>query len=131
MADPATIPSAAAPAPLPADLAVRILELAIAWARAYDVRNVREEHELAAYLRATVREVPAWIGSPTLDAIAKLRVDVNADGAAYEIDLDGRFVAVRLFDVTGDDALVHFEPEQAARFRADLSRVLLAFGGPP
>lgn len=126
MAEPATtLPTPVAPALLAADLATRILELAIAWARAHDARNIREEHELAAYLRATLREVSPHLGPVQFDPAERIRETVNTDGAAYEVYRDGEFVAVRLYDVTGDDALVHFTVEQAAKFRAAIGSVLL------
>lgn len=52
------------------------------------------------------------------------RVTLNEDGAAYEVAVDGRFIKVRLYDVTGDDALIHFETQQAARFRDDVTAAL-------
>ncbi len=52
------------------------------------------------------------------------RVTLNEDGAAYEVAVDGRFIKVRLYDVTGDDALIHFETAQAARFRDDVTAAL-------
>ncbi len=58
------------------------------------------------------------------------RVEVNADGAAYSIDHDtaSGTIGLRLYDVTGDDALVYFEPSQLVQLRADLSTALLQLG---
>lgn len=49
------------------------------------------------------------------------RITLNTDGAAYEVTRDGDFIAVRLYDVTGDDALIHFEPAQLATFCSHLA----------
>lgn len=127
MAEPATIlPAPAEPARLAADLSTRILELAIAWARAHDARNVRDEHELAAYLRATIREVAPHLGPVQFEPADRIRETLNTDGAAYEVRAsDDGLIALHIWDALGDDALVNMSHEQAARLRAHLGSILL------
>lgn len=45
---------------------------------------------------------------------------VNDDGARYEISVEGDLVGLRLYDVTGDDALVYFNPAQVRRLARSL-----------
>lgn len=53
-----------------------------------------------------------------------VRATLGVDGAAYELSTTNDLVGLRLYDVTGDDALVHMTPEQVHQLRADLAATL-------
>ena len=54
-----------------------------------------------------------------------------ADGAGYEVYVEDNLIAVRLFDVTGEDGLIHFLPTQIDRFIAALSTARVKLSSPP
>ncbi len=56
-----------------------------------------------------------------------LRVSLGGDGAAYEVFLDSshNLIGLRLHDVTGEDALVHFSPAEMVQFRAHLGATVV------
>jgi hypothetical protein len=60
-----------------------------------------------------------------------LEVELGKDGDRYQTGYAENLVWLRLYDCTGDDALVHMAPADMARLRDDLSRTLLAAGRTP
>jgi hypothetical protein len=88
-----------------------------------------QPHEAAMILDALAAHLRSAAPMAMIDPIGELRVTVNGDGAAYHLTSSERLFGVRLYDVTGDDALVLFEPKQGARFITDAQRVLAAVGG--
>lgn len=62
-----------------------------------------------------------------LDPETSVRRDLD-DGAAYELRIDNSLLMVRIDDVTGDNAMVHLDPQRGRELRDDLGRVLAAMG---
>jgi hypothetical protein len=97
-------------------------------AEAAELALTIQSHLKAAFPMTTLVDTGPMIRVEPVAETA-LRVTVNTDGAAYEIRIDDSFVRVQLWDVTGDNAMVHFEPAKAVAFRDDLGRVLASIGG--
>lgn len=89
---------------------------------------------IASHLRSAAplslaADVPVALASvpPAIDPETHLRREL-ADGAAYELKIDGALLMLQFFDVTGDNAMHHFDALGGKDFRDDLSRVLAAMG---
>lgn len=103
-----------------------VIQLARALAASHDSRAYSRQQYHLAELLAAVRALPEDACFAPIAPIPSVARTVNKDGLRYTLEVDAGFVALRLHDVTGDDALAHLEPAHARQLIADLQAVLAA-----